>query len=590
MKSGPASRSFEGLNISAEFHPFLTHLSDLARARDRMPFIGRDNEIEAVMETLLRKLKKGVILVGKPGVGKTALITELAARINRGKVPDYLKGKIILELALNSFLYSRRSSDLLAKDFEKLFCQIKANRERVILFLDELQLQSVVGAAKPGKGNHLQELLKAHITSRDLPIIAAATPEDYYLYFKSDELIAANFSAIQLNEPEKSEMLEILAGVKAYFERYYGLRIPVRLFESIYTLAQRFIPARAFPDKAIELLDISCSKASLKKVKTLGIHFVYQSIAGISKLPIGIVQLDPQVHYRCLLDYLKAASVDQASALEEIARIIKLAKLETAVNGTRPQGIFLFLGPAGIGKSFVAARIAEYLFGSVEKLRRIDLAGFKKAEDMEKLIGGPDMESSGLLIQEIENHPFSVLLLENIDEAHPALLYFLGKALSKGELIDHLGKRHYLANIIVILSLSAIGEEKKDSTIGFVSGEPGSGSMIIAPKIMNVLDWVDEIIQFAPLQREHLQQIARIRLDEMTAELRERHGCRFTLEPELLDAIVAAAEASGRYAHAVGEFVERDIRLPVMDMITRTDKKLHLRIAIENKRVKIASV
>jgi ATP-dependent Clp protease ATP-binding subunit ClpA len=587
MKNRPRRQSLQGLNISVEFHPFISNLSDLARKKDRMPFIGREKEIEAVLETLLRKLKKNIILVGKPGVGKTALITELAKRINCGQVPDPLQGKVILELALNSFLYSRRSSDLLAKDFEKLFSQISGNQGRVILFLDELQLQSMASTPKLGKMNHIQGLLKARIAARDLSIIAAATPEDYAKYFKSDEIIAASFSAILLNEPEKKEMLEILAGVKLYFERYYGLRISAGLFECIYTYAQRFIPSRAFPDKAIELLDISCSKASLKKAKTLDGNFIYQSIAGISRLPIGIVQLDPEVHYRCLLDYLKGASVDQISALEEIARIIKLSKLEMAVNVMKPQGIFLFLGPAGIGKSFVAGRIAEYLFGSVEKLRTIDLAGFNKAEDLDKLIGAAGSKNAGVLIREIENHPFSVLLFENIDEAHASILYFLGKTLSQGEIIDDFGKKHCLANIIVILSLSAIGEEKKGATIGFVSSDPRSGTIIIAPKIMNVLDWVDEIIQFAPLHTEHLNKIARIHLDELARELLQRYDCKLTADPGLPSTVVEAAEKSGRFAHAVSEFIDRDIRLPVMDIITKTDKKLNLRITIVKKRVHI---
>ena len=156
----------------------------------------------------------------------------------------------------------------------------------------------------------------------------------------------------------------------------------------------------------------------------------------------------------------------------------------------------------------------------------IDLAGFKKAEDVDKLVGGEGEESPGALIREIENHPFSVLLFENIDEAHSSILYFLGKALSKGEIIDDFGKKHFLANIIVILSLSAIGEEKKGAAIGFVSSDPRSGTIVITPKIMNVLDWVDEIIQFVPLTREHLKKIAAIHLDDLTRELHRRYGCR----------------------------------------------------------------
>ncbi len=583
------SRSLQALNISSEFHPFISNLSELARKTDRMPFIGGEKKIEALLETLLRKLKKNIILVGKPGVGKTALITELARRINGGRVPGSLRGKVILELALNSFLYSRKTGDLLAKDFEKLFSQIIANGERVILFLDELQLPLMAGTAKTGKNSQFLGVLKTYMAGRDLTIIAAATPEDYFKYIKSDEIIAANFSNILLNEPEKNEVLKILAGVKGYFERYYGLRIPGALFDRIYTFSQRFIPTRAFPDKAIELLDISCSKASLKKVKTLAEGFIYQSIADISRLPIGILRLDPQIHYRCLLDYLQGASVDQVSALEEIARIIKLAKLETTAHAMRPQGIFLFLGPAGIGKSFVAARIAEYLFGSVKKLRIIDLAEFKKAEDIDKLVGGRGAENSGLLINEIEAHPFSVLLFENIAAAHASILYFLGKTLSKGEIIDAFGKKHFLANIIVILSLTAIGEERKGSTIGFVANGRRPETLFIEPKIMNVLDWVDEIIQFAPLNAEQLKKIAVIHLQVLTRDLSKRYGCKLTVDSGLLDNLVAAAEKSGRFAHAVSEFIEREIRLPVMDLITKTDKKLRLRISAEKNRIRIDS-
>ncbi|MBU4268150.1 MAG: AAA family ATPase [Acidobacteria bacterium] len=584
------SPKLEQLNISPEFHPFISNLSDLAGGKERMPFIGRENELEALMETLLRKLKKNIILVGKPGVGKTALITELANRINRGRVPANLRGKVILELSLNQFFYSRESLDLRAKDFEKLFAEIRKNRERIILFLDEMNGQSLGGGEQPGRGSQIQGLLKIHIASRELLIIAAATPEDYYKYIKSDEIMAANFSAILLSEPEKDEMLKILAGVKGYFEKYYGLRIPDGLFASVFTLAQRFIPTRAFPDKAIDLLDIACSKASLKKIRTLTIQHIYQSISSISKLPIEIVSLNTHEHYRGMLAYLQEAAVNQTSALEEISRIIKLAKLETRPNTLKPEGIFLFLGPTGVGKSFVAARIAAYLFGSPEKLRVIDLAGFKKAEDAEKLIRGDEEGNSGILIREIENHPFSVILFENIEAAHASVLYFLGKVLSKGEVVDNIGKKHYLANIIFILSLTGIGEAKKDSAIGFVKDDLRSGEIVISPKIMNVLDWVDEIIQFTPLNLEHLKKITAIQLEKLLRDMQDRYHCKLSVDDGLLDALAGEAEISGRYAHAVSDFIEREIRLPAVDIVTKINKKLQLRVTLEKKRVRVVVV
>jgi ATP-dependent Clp protease ATP-binding subunit ClpC len=581
------SPSLETLHISPEFHPFISHLSDLARGRKRMPFIGREKELEALMETLQRKLKKNIILVGRPGVGKTALVTELADRINRGRVPANLKGKVILELSLTSFFYSRESADRLAKDFEKLLAQVRRNGDRVILFLDELNGPSLGGGGPQGRGGQIQGLLKAHVAERALQIIAAASAEDYYKYIKSDEIMAANFSSILLNEPEKEEMLNILCGVKKHFEDYYGLRIPDSLFEGVYTLSQRFIPTRAFPDKAIELLDISCSKAALKKARTLDCGHVHQSISAFSKLPIEIVRLDTQAHARGMLEFLRAAAVNQGSALEEIARIIKLARLETRVNALKPEGIFLFLGPTGVGKSFVAARVAEYLFGSPEKLRVIDLAGFKKAEDADKLVRGDGEGRAGALVREVEDHPFSVILFENIEEAHSSVLYFLGRALTRGEVVDDLGKKHFLANIIFVLSLTGIGEAKKGSAIGFVKVDPRSGELVVSPKIMNVLDWVDEIIQFTPLNQEHLLKIAAIQLQALCRDLQERYRCRLRVDDEVLRLLASEAEQSGRYAYAVSEFLEREVRLPAVDMVTRTDKELRLRVILDKKRVQI---
>lgn len=581
------SASLESLQLSPEFFPFISHLSDLARGRERMPFIGREKELEALMETLQRKLKKNVILVGKPGVGKTALVTELADRINRGEVPANLRGKVILELSLTSFFYSRESADLLAKDFERLLAQLRQNGDRVILFLDELHGPSLGGSGAQGKGGQIQGLLRAHVANRELLVIAAASPEDYYKHIKSDEIMAANFSAILLNEPEREEMLSILRGVKRYFESYYGLDVPDSLFAEVYALAQRFIPTRAFPDKAIELLDVSCSKAALKKAAALGDEHLHQSISDISRLPIAIVRLDPQVQARGLLEFLQGAAVNQASALEEIARIVKLARLETRANALRPEGIFLFLGPTGVGKSFIAAKTAEYLFGSPDKLRVIDLAGFKKPSDALRLVSGDAEGGSGPLVREIESHPFSVVLFENIEEAHSAVLYSLGKALTKGEVVDPLGKKHFLANIIFILSLTGIGEEKKGSAIGFVKVDPRSGELIIDPKIMNVLDWVDEIVQFTPLSPEHLLRIAAIQLDELSRDMLRRYRCRLEVDEEALKALAGGAAKTGRYAHAIAEFIEREVRLPAVDIVTNTDRELSLRVVLEKKQLRI---
>ena len=577
------SPSLEQLEISAQFHPFISHLSEMARGKDRLPFIGREKELEALLETLQRRLKKNIILVGRPGVGKTALVTELADRINRGRVPANLKGKVILELSLTSFLYSCESADALAKDFEKLIGEVRRHGGRIILFLDELHGQPLAMQAE--RAGRVLGLLKAHIAERELQVIAAATSEDFHRHIKGDEVLAANFSAILLNEPEKEEMLNILRGVKRHFEDYYRLSIPEPLFECLYALAQRFIPLRAFPDKAIELLDISCSKAALRKARVLDCGHLHQTISEFSRLPIEIVRRDGQEQARGLLDFLRAAAVNQADALEEIARIVKLARLETRVHSQRPEGIFLFLGPTGVGKSFVAAKLAEYLYGGADKLRVIDLAEYGKAGDAARLAAGDG--GSGALAREAENHPFSVILFENIEEAHSAVLDWLGKTLAAGEVVDGAGKRHALSRIFFVLSLTGIGEAKKGSAIGFVKVDPRSGEVVIAPKIMNVLDWVDEIIQFTPLTAEHLERIAALEAQEIARDLRERHRCRLAFADGVLPALAAEAERSGRYAHAVHEFLERAVRLPALDIVTKADRDTRLRVVLEEKRVRV---
>jgi ATP-dependent Clp protease ATP-binding subunit ClpC len=578
------------IQFPPEFQPFVSNLNERARQPERMPFIGREAELEAVVETLLRKLKNDLILVGRPGVGKTALITELARRINNGQVPPALRGRTILELSVNSFLYSHGPTETLTRDMERLFAEIGRQREHVILFLDEMQFQTIVAAGKPNPHAHIQGLIKNLIANRELTIIAATTPEDYYKYVKSDEVLAANFSAVMLNEPERDEMLRILAGVQAYFGTSYGLEIPDSLFPQIYEFSQRFIPHRAFPDKAIELLDMSCSKASLKGETQLKADYLYGSISGLSRLAVDIVRRDPRAHYRGLLEFLGERTVNQRSALEEISRILRLSKLDTKADSQRPEGIFLFLGPSGSGKSFVAARIAEYLFGSVEKLRIIDLAGFRKSDDVGKLISSEDGDTPGPLIREVENHPFSVILFENVAEAHSSVLYFLGKVLTMGEIVDPFGKKHHLSRIIFILSLTSIGEERAETTIGFVQNDGAKHEVVIPPKIMNVLDWVDEIIEFVPFAYEDLLQIANQTLERIKSELQNRFECTLQVDLPVVEAICREAESNDRGAHIVKDLLEREIKLKAVDAITRSNQKINLQAVMKDGAILMKSV
>ncbi len=574
--------------IPPQFEPYVSNLSLRAADPEGMPFIGREREREAVMETLLRRLKNNVILVGRPGVGKTAFITSLAARLGEEETPEPLRGKTVLELSVNTFFHAQQSYETLLREFEALVSEIRKNGRRVILFLDELVVRLMTSGQRRQNVIHIQNLLKNSIARKEFTVIAATTPEDYYRFIKNDDFLGANANTIFMEEPDQQEMMKILAGIAPYFSRYYRLKIPESLFGLIYRLARRFIPHRAFPDKVVELLDGAAAKAALKKASKLDVDHIYQSVAEITRLPGEVIRRDPAKLYEGLLPYLSSRVINQEQALIEITRVLKLSYLQQADDRQRPQAILLFLGPPGIGKSFVARRIAEYFFAAADKLRTIDLSEFNRAEDVEKLLNDPSGSGEGALLAAIEAHPFSVLLLENVQEAHSAVLYFIGEALKRGEIIDRSGGRHALSRTIVILSLTRIGVEQKEQTIGFISGGRSKPQVLIPAKIMNLLDWVDEIIEFTPLEQDQLIMLAEDMLRELSAVFSSRHRVRLKWSDELISLIARLAGASGRYAHALHDFIERKVKTALIDALNVHGQNIELSFSVHEGELRIA--
>ncbi len=580
--------SIKQLNISVKFRAFLENLSEQAFKTDRLPFIGREKEIELVLETLMRRLKHNVLLVGESGVGKTALITEVAARINQGKVPPPLIGKIILEFSLNRFFYSRDSGKVLLKDLEQFLSEIMGNKYSVILFLDEMQLHSVPESEKMNWQEQVHTVLRSYVTDREMSIITTATPENYYKTIKNDEILALNFCPILIDEPNPTEMLDILKGVAPYFEHYYSLTVPDHLFERIVYLLQKFTPHRSFPHKAIDLLDVCCSRVALKQRQQLDIEIIYQSISDIVRLPIDVVKLDPIQHRLNIHEFLESKMVNQREAIEEISRIIKLSGLESEMRKSRPEGIFLFLGVPGVGKSFMARKLAEYLFGSKEKLRVIDLASYKQPEDFKKLVGDTKAKP-GLLIEEVDAHPFSVIFFEHIDMAEESVLNMLGKTLVNSEIIDAAGKKHHISNIIFILSLTSVGEEKIETPIGFITDKMVRCEITIAPKINNLLDWVDEIIHFTPLAEEDLQEIANSKMNDITIEIKEKYNTDVFVGDGVFSNISQESIVEGGFAHTVAEKLDRQIKHRLLDMINKVPRNQKFEVTMKNNEIKIMS-
>ncbi|MCP5054110.1 MAG: ATP-dependent Clp protease ATP-binding subunit, partial [bacterium] len=305
-----------------------------------------------------------------------------------------------------------------------------------------------------------------------------------------------------------------------------------------------------------------------------------------SGLPIDIIKKDPAEHRVNIREYLQKQVVNQKEALDEISRVIKLSGMEGEFNQSHPGGIFLFLGAAGVGKSYVARKIAEYLFGSRDKLRVIDMLDYTKPEDFKELISD-DKADPGLLVREMDRHPFSVILFENISEADEEVLSSLGKALTKGIIVDAAGKKHFISNIIFILSLTSIGEEKFGSQIGFVKGDSINYELVIPPKIDNVLDWVDEIIQFEPLSEEDLNRIAGQKMDDIQKEIKKKYNSEFTITDKVYQVLSKESLVEGGFAHTVSEKIERQIKIRLLDLITKKETAQKFEISMKNNDIQI---
>ncbi|MCX8000475.1 MAG: AAA family ATPase, partial [Leptospiraceae bacterium] len=368
MKHQKDSKSFE-------LTEYVLELNELVKKEETIPFIGREKQIQTIEETLLRKYKYNVLLSGLPGVGKTALIKELARRIVSAEVVPQLQKKKIILLSMQKLFISSESVEQALLKLEKIFKNFEKNNQETILFIDDLQFFPL-GARTTPKNNLLlfQNLLKYQIGTHAFPLILAVTPEEEQRIVLSDDFLALNFNTIKLEEPNEEQVIKILRGITPYFENYYQLKIDPKLFNQIYRLAQIYLPFRAFPDKAIELLDNACSKATLKKVPELQSEMIYESLAMLTKLDIAVIKQDRFKKLKDLQSFLDRQIVNQNSAKEEVIRILNLSMLQKKADSHRPQAIFLFLGPTGCGKSHFALKLAEFLFNSQQKLRQINLA------------------------------------------------------------------------------------------------------------------------------------------------------------------------------------------------------------------------
>jgi ATP-dependent Clp protease ATP-binding subunit ClpC len=538
--------------LTGALHDYCADVAEESRASSSHPFVGREREITAVLETLCRKLKSNPLLIGKPGVGKTALVIAVASRLWGGDVPQRLRGKRILEVSRLRLLADAKFAGETEERLKKLLEDVRRAGD-VILFFDEMH--TLLSAGGAGGTGDIANLLKSSLSKSEITCIGATTLAEYYKYIARDEALARRFSTITIEEPSPEETRRILLETRSAFETYHGLKIDDEIIALIVEMAERYLQSRSFPDKAFDLLDKAAAKAAIAGHPHLTRECVTETLSETTGLPLEMMDEDPGDRLERLEEVLNSAVPGQQRASRDVARVVRIAKLGLEIRPEQPDGVFLFVGPEGVGKHEMATALAKFLYGSSQKMIEFDMSQFTEVWSISRLIGAEPgyvgySDRSGLLSRAAEDNPHSVLYFRNMDLAHAVVQQFLGEAFEQGRFTDATGARISLSNTTVVMSLSQISETIKHSQMGFVhNGESEerrltgdlrrTGSLHLRERGAgfgineSLAATIDEVIEFQVLDREATERIIAERLDALSARLTASQPVVINMRPEL---------------------------------------------------------
>ncbi len=506
---------------------FTTNLNEEARQGYIDPLVGRSHEIERVSQVLARRRKNNPLLVGEAGVGKTAIAEGLAKMIIEEKVPDVLLDSVVYALDLGDLLAGTKYRG----DFEKRFKGVLAElreQDRAILFIDEIHTIIGAGAASGGVMD-ASNLLKPLLTSGKIRCIGSTTYQEYRGVFEKDRALSRRFQKIDVPEPTVEETIDILKGLKSRFEEHHQLRFSKAALKTAAELSARHINDRFLPDKAIDVIDEAGAYQQLqpiaKRKKIIGVPEVEAIVAKIARIPEKSVSSSDKEQLKGLSDKLKMVVFGQDEAISVLSTSIKLARAGLR-EGDKPIGSFLFAGPTGVGKTEVSKQLAEIM--GIELLR-FDMSEYMERHTVSRLIGAPPgyvgFDQGGLLTDAVTKSPHSVVLLDEIEKAHPEVFNLLLQVMDHGTLTDNNGRKADFRNVILIMTTNAGSEEMSRSSIGFTTQDHETDGMEaikkgFTPEFRNRLDG---IIQFKSLEGKVIHTVVDKFLTQLQQQLDEKH-------------------------------------------------------------------
>ncbi len=516
-----------GKNNQDALSTYCVNLNKKAQAGKIDPLIGRDHEIERTIQILCRRTKNNPLYVGEPGVGKTAIAEGLAKRIIEGDVPEVLVKCTIFSLDMGSLLAGTRYRG----DFEERLKAVVSELENhpgAILFIDEIH--TVIGAgATSGGAMDASNLLKPALAQGTMRCIGSTTYKEYRQHFEKDRALVRRFQKIDVNEPNVEDAVKILQGLKTNYEKHHKVRYTPEAIRAAVELSAKYIHDRKLPDKAIDVIDEAGASRMLlpenKRRKTVTLKDVEEVVAKIARIPAKSVSSDDKETLRNLERDLKSMVFGQDKAIEALSAAIKLARAGLR-EPEKPIGNYLFSGPTGVGKTEVAKQLSKTL--GIELLR-FDMSEYMERHSVSRLIGAPPgyvgFDQGGLLTDGIDQHPHCVLLLDEIEKAHPDLFAILLQVMDHGKLTDHNGKTVDFRNVILIMTTNAGASDMAKNTIGFErttrQGEDEDAiKRMFTPEFRNRLD---AVIPFAGLSQEIVAQVVEKFVMQLEAQLADRN-------------------------------------------------------------------
>ena len=597
---------------------YCTDMTARAEEGKQDPVVGREEEMYRLMQVLSRRTKNNPCLIGEPGVGKTAVVEGLAQRIAAGVVPEKMKDKRIYTLDLPGMIAGSKYRGEFEERMKGLISEVESNGN-IILFLDEIH--TMIGAGGAEGAIDASGILKPSLARGELQLIGATTITEYRKYIEKDAALERRFQPVSVEEPSKEQCLEILKGLKGRYESHHKVLIRDEALEAAVSMSERYITDRNLPDKAIDVLDESCSKVSLKgykvpenltaldlrlkelekqkeesikngcfeeasllqkeqeeaekKSEQLKKRFqkktsssqpevteedIAEVVSAWTKIPVQKLAESDTDRLKKLESVLHQRVIGQEEAVKAVARAVKRGRVGLK-DPKRPIGSFLFLGPTGVGKTELSKALAEAMFGNEESMIRVDMSEYMEKHSVSKMIGSPPgyvgHEEGGQLSDQVRTHPYSVLLFDEIEKAHPDVFNILLQVLDDGHITDSKGRKIDFSNTVIIMTSNAgakaIIEPKK---LGFAAKDDPAGDykrmkqnvmdevkQIFRPEFLNR---IDEIIVFHALEKTHMKKIVTLMCRDFTKRIEDQMDIRLTLR-ESAKALIAEKGTDAKY-------------------------------------------